>query len=220
MLSLLAAALLSAGAAPPASLAHIDRALPSPPKLVSPRYCLLVFGHDTRTRVWIAYDGSWLHALASPDGKAAPVWRHAGKYYSTFTVGGIRAADGKTLYRNLRVQVGGSYPRVSVDVRKHRQEAGWDREGKLAFGSVAKEVPVIHFDGPLTMALWRNQRPLRTEGYDDLGAVVGSRGEGPGTTAVFTCDAYPPKAWPVAGIEFPAKDGGKPILARVRLADD
>ena len=42
----------------------------------------------------------------------------------------------------------------------------------------------------------------------------------PGSFALFFCVAYPRNARPTAVIEFPARDGGRLIVVKVRLADE
>lgn len=53
-----------------------------------------------------------------------------------------------------------------------------------------------------------------------LTAVVGSRGVGPGTFTHIFADAFPQDAWPSAVVELPAKAGGRPVVVKVRLAED
>jgi hypothetical protein len=203
-------------------LSRLERALPAGPKYVTagPRYCLLVFGPEARTRVWLVHDGDTMHVLASPDGKAAPRWRQVRRLYNTFALGDVHDGAGKVRYRALRYFMNPQYPRLFVMIDGKRQQAGLDRRGKLAFAPSAKEAPVIHFDGPLTLDLFHEQEPLMTGRNVDISAVVGTPGVGAGTFATLFVTAYPRNAWPVADIEYPAKDGGKPILAKVRLAED
>ena len=60
---LCAAALVLAPAAPAADLAKIERKLAKEPayQSKSPKYCLLVFGPDARTCVWLVQDGDVLY---------------------------------------------------------------------------------------------------------------------------------------------------------------
>jgi hypothetical protein len=56
-------------AAVPADLARIDRAIKAEPTYVGrPHYCLLIFGLQTKTRVWIVLDGDTLHVDRNADG--------------------------------------------------------------------------------------------------------------------------------------------------------
>jgi len=222
---LLPAMLLAVAGLTPASaadLTRLDRSLKDEPKYNTraPKYCLLVFGQDARTRVWLVHDGDVVHVLASPDCKAPAAWRHVKGNPVTFSLGDVWDEGGKTCYKNLRFYPGVRIPRLMVLVGKHQHAAGRDRRGTLQFAASAKEAPVVHFDGPLTLDLFRTQEALTSNADEDLTAVVGTPGVGPGTFAVLPCDAYPDKCWPTAVIEFPAKDKGKPIVAKVRLAED
>ena len=52
-----------------ADLAAVDRALTKEPKYQSaPRYCLLVFGPEAKTRVWLVVDGDTLYVDRNGDG--------------------------------------------------------------------------------------------------------------------------------------------------------
>src|SRR5262249_52343492 len=137
---LLPAALLVAAGLTPASaadLTKIDRTLKDEPtyNTKSPTYCLLVFGQEAATRVWLVRDGDVMHVLASPDGKAAKKWRQVKAQYTSFALGDVVAEDGKTRYKNLRFNANTRYPRFFVMVDGRRQSAGWDRRGKLEFAA-------------------------------------------------------------------------------------
>src|SRR6516165_9330594 len=60
---------LSAALAPAADLAAIDRRFVKEPTYQSkPRYCLLVFGPEAQTRVWLVQDGDVLYVDRNGDG--------------------------------------------------------------------------------------------------------------------------------------------------------
>src|SRR5262249_44450352 len=154
---------------------------------------------------------------ASGDGKSAKVWRQVKLDSTIFEIGDVWE-DEQTCHKKLRCL---SYPRrssMTVMVGGKRQAAGFDRAGNLEFATTAKDAPFDHFNVPLTPDLYRDQQPLQSG--EDLTAVVRTPGIGPGTFALFFCDAYPRNAWPKAVIEYPAKDGGKPIVTTVRLDDN
>jgi hypothetical protein len=218
-----AALLVAAGLTPvrAAELAKLDRTVPDEPKYLTaaPRYALLAFGPEAKTTVWLVQDGDVVHVRASPDGKAPPVWRHhKAEYVSTFALGDIWE-DATTCHKNLRL-FRTHYQRLSLGVGTRQQLAGWDRAGKLEFAATAKDAPVIHFNGPLTLDLFREQEPLLAGAETEMTAVVGTPGIGPGTFAHFLCRAYPKGAWPTALIEFPPGAAGKSVIAKVRLAEE
>ena len=212
-----AALLVAAGLSPAhaADLSKLDRTLPDEPKYhtPTPRYCLLAFGVDARTTAWVVHDGNVVHLYASPDGKAVKTWRHVKSDSSSFSLGDIWA-DG-TCYKNLQFFPSRRNYKLSVKVGDHRQGAGRDRDGVLEFAATAKDAPVVHFDGPLTLGLFYEQEPLVSGSTVDLSVVVGTPGVGPGSFALIYCDAYPKGAWPTAVIEYPSG-----AVTRVRLAEE
>jgi hypothetical protein len=222
---LIPAALLVVAGLTPASaadLTKIDRSLTDEPKYATaaPKYCLLTFGAEAKTLVWLVLDGDVLHVRASPDGKAAPAWRQFKNARYGAVIGDVWEEGGKIRHEGLRYSPGQDERTLSVRVGGKTQSAGRDPRGELAFAASAKDAPVVHFNGPLTLDLFYDQQPLRSGRVIDMTAVVGTRGLGPGTFAALAVRAYPRGAWPTAVIEYPAKDGGKPIVATVRLADD
>ena len=95
-----------------ADLNKIERGIAHEPKYHGqPKYCLLVFGPQAQTRVWLVLDGKALYADRSGKGDlAGPGKRlkNAGlkdskmaRYYT----GPIIAADGKTRYPDVKVFV-------------------------------------------------------------------------------------------------------------------
>jgi hypothetical protein len=99
-----------------------------------------------------------------------------------------------------------------------RQSAGEDARGFLQFAARPGDAPVIHFGGPLEMALLARQTLPVGEPPGDLRAMVGTRGRGPGSFASASYDGLiSEEAQPVADVEFPAGAGGKRLRARVTL---
>lgn len=225
---LLPAALLVAAGLPPlasaADLSKIDRTLPDEPKYTTPAptYCLLAFGREAKTLVWLVRDGDVMHVRASPDGKAAPAWRQARGSHGMFQLGDVFEEGGLIRHQRLRISRD-LYPDGEVSVQVAgvgRQLAGRDRNGKLTFAPRPADAPVIHFNGQVTLDLFHEQRPLLTNRRVNLTAVLGTHGVGPGTYALFCCDAYGDK-WPTGEIEFPArKAGDPPVVMQIRLEND
>src|SRR3954471_2091261 len=83
--------LLAAVPANAADLSKIDRTLKDEPKYATktPKYCLVAFGPEAATRVWLVRDGDVLHVLDSPDGKAAKRWRQVKGSYNSFSPGAV-----------------------------------------------------------------------------------------------------------------------------------
>ena len=55
---------------------------------------------------------------------------------------------------------------------------------------------------------------------DNVAITNVTTGVGPGTFTHRFCESYAKHGWPTAVIEFPVKEGGKPIVATVRLAEE
>lgn len=209
-----------------ADLSRIERTLKDEPKYNTraPKYCLLVFGPEAKTLVWLVHDGDVVHVLDSPDGKSPKKWRQVRHQYynsASFTLGDVWEEGGKVRHKNLRYTPRSRYQMLWVEVAGKQQVAGRDIRGKLAFAASAKAAPVVHFNGPLELDLFHEQQPLWSNTDIEITAVVGTRGVGLGTFALFRCNAYPKGAWPTALIEFPGTDKrGKPIVVKVRLAEE
>ncbi len=88
VLAAMASFILTATAAAAVNLSRIDRSLVKEPAYESkrPQYCLLVFGQETRTRVWLVLDGDMLYLdrhgngdLTDPDDRISPhhVWHRS-----------------------------------------------------------------------------------------------------------------------------------------------
>src|SRR5437867_3907462 len=95
-----------------ADLAKVDRAIGKEPAYKSkPKYCLLVFGPEMKTRVWLVQDGDILYVdrngsgdLTEPGKKiAAEKKEGAEENEYTFKIGEIR--DGGLVHKDLQVFV-------------------------------------------------------------------------------------------------------------------
>src|SRR5436309_9073053 len=99
--TLLAAVLLVAARAPAADLAKIPRTIAKEPayQTSTPKYCLLVFGLDAKTRVWLVQDGDTLFVDRNgsgdltEDGKRVKLKQQDDSYRSfeagDLTIGGL-----------------------------------------------------------------------------------------------------------------------------------
>jgi hypothetical protein len=198
-----------------------------------PKYCLLVFGPQAKTRVWLVLDGKALYAdltgkgdLTGP-GKRLKNANPRNTKKAQYHTGPILAADGKARYPDVIVfvfETGRANKRVMIDVTvpmgggasgAYRQRVG--EQSELQFADRPGDAPILHFDGPLTMALEsRKQVFVRGDKPSPLRVVVGTPGLGRGTFAWVIFDSNVPSA--VAQIAFPnRKAGGKPIVALVPL---
>lgn len=232
---------LGAGFAQAGNLDKIDRPLVKEPAYQSktPKYALLVFGPEARTRIWLVLDGTTLYVDHNGNGDLTEDGEQIigkkseqrGEDEYTFAIGELRA--GERRHRNATLTVTGLSSdsgrnarkpefRICIDVDKpgYRglgedgrvlQMAGSaDSNGLLQFSDRPQDAPVMHFGGPWTIALY--DRPtFRVNREMELYLVLGTPGRGQGT---FVSTAYegviPPHAHAKAEIAFPASNPGDP----------
>jgi hypothetical protein len=243
---------LAAGA-PAADLTKIDRTIAKEPAYQGkPKYCLLVFGPEAKFRVWLVLDGDTLYVDRNGNGNLTEAGNRVGKSrhprlhdvlfepvvltgvdgkrrhlltVRTYNSGGMGVNDDRgvafgRLETKVRYQMVGGLENQCASYLRLRE----DRD-KVEFADRPTNAPIIHFDGPLTLALcdskvfWNStdneeSSRLRKTGVGWLAVVIGTPGIGKGTFAV-TWTKCPEV---LADIEFPNKDpGGKPIAVRVTL---
>jgi hypothetical protein len=227
---LLCPALVSA-----ADLAKIDRIIKKEPAYQSkPHYCLLVFGPEAKTRVWLVLDGDTLYVdrngngdlteagervrLAKRDQDPAPfeettITTPEGQHqFQVHLFGWFNLKDG----REGRVE-----PSLSVSWLGQQRYGAWgDEQSPLVFAPRPQEAPVVHVGGPLQMG-FEVRSPLRKQGDQvyELSAGVGSKGLGQGSFAHLQYNVIPKDDHPVAVLEFPTKAGGGPT-ARAEMVLD
>jgi hypothetical protein len=267
--ALTAVLLIGSGDLVAADLARLDRTIHKEPAYQSkePRYCLLVFGPEAETRVWLVLDLPYdplrekpgakdcLYADLNRDGdltqpqeripvtvvtskrRDAFTGQEREKHLPQFKVGDVTSANGKTTYSNLVVDVGwyvvGRPDRavtVSVDVPGlGRQSVGGS---EFWFGTSPAKAPVLWFGGALTMRValsgvvhfpvdytgkepplpWHEEVPLVRGRICMLSVEIGSAGVGFGTFNTITANIPPKDLHPVARIELPHRDAGKPPI--------
>lgn len=229
----------SAVSAQALDLSKIDRTIRKEPAYqTKPKYCLLVFGPEAKTRVWLVLDGKVLYVDRNGDGDlTAPGKRvdngSKDKKSLYFWGGNITAADGKTRYDDLRLYwISEEKFAIWICVN-----LGWKRDGprphpleqgvepfrrpsprcELRFADRPQDAPIVHFDGPLTFELADDKRVLvRGANPSPLEVMLGTPGVGRGAFAAFTF--WPTDTPALAEIAFPNRDpAGKPIVIQVPL---
>lgn len=120
---------LLASPARPADLTQVERAIAKEPSYQtrSPKYCLLVFGLDARTRVWLVQDGDALYVDRNGNGDLTddgpPVRAKAeGDRYRSFAVGNL-TLDGLA-HKDLTVT------QSKADAESVGHAAEWERVRK------------------------------------------------------------------------------------------
>jgi hypothetical protein len=207
-----------------ADLDKIDRSLAKEPSYKGkPGYCLLVFGADAKTRVWLVKDGDTLYLDRNGNGDLTEDGeRLDGK--AVKPAGAISApAEKKYEIRQCNLTtVGGpkgkqEYCHIAIDV-----EGAFRQYSFAGFADTPKNAPVVHFDGPLTIEVQdKNVTLVRGEKPTDLGVYMVTRGHGErlGSTVLVDYNlGIPADTQPVVVVEFRNKEpNGKPVTARYTL---
>jgi hypothetical protein len=215
--------LIASGLNPPAAIPRVI--VKEPVYDGKPRYALLVFGKEAKTRIWIVRDDKWLYVdrngngdLTEP-GEKLPVGN---------VVDQIVEQDG-TIHKNLYLYTmndGKFRMRLGNNNRNARtQFVGWGRMETPTFGNRPDNAPIIHFNGPMTLDRYG---PIYTFPRGDGGnrayklrLLVGTPGLGAGTFASFS-DLCSEKLGNLqADIDYPhPTKPGETFRQRVELVHD
>jgi hypothetical protein len=243
-----AVALLLAPAAQASDLDKIERKIAKEPayQTKSPKYCLLVFGPDAKSRVWLVQDGDTLYVDRrgngdlTGDGQRVKA-KQQNDSYRSFEVGDL-TIDGLT-HKGLsvtqvkcsremagndqeweRIKKSGPEPwmwwvgitaeRSADDKRDLPKRIGYiingDGAGMLLFADRPQDAPIIHLNGPFTLALQDRKQRFIAGDKTMFQIGVGPQGLGAGTFAfVLYTDTIPNDAYPQAEVTFPAKTPGQ-----------
>ena len=257
--SLAAAVLLLAPLAQAADLAKIERKIAREPAYQSkaPKYCLLVFGLDAKTRVWLVQDGDTLYVDRNGNGDLTEGGKRVqikqqNDSYRSFEVGDL-TLDGLT-HTGLsvtqmkaspeavgndrewqRIQKSGPEPwmwwvritaeRAADDQRELPRRIGYvingDGAGMLLFADRPQDAPIIHLNGPFTLALQDRKQRFIPGDKTMFQIGVGPQGLGAGTFAfVLYPDTIPNDVYPEAEVTFPAKAPGQtPVTQKYTLKE-
>lgn len=150
-----------------ANLTKIERTIAKEPAYQSkaPRYCLLVFGPEARTRVWLVLDGQTLYVDRDANGDLTGASKRivsSGKSprllrFEVSTVFPVPAKDQTDLYVDI-YEDGGAYVYLlnyKGDSLIRRQDTArrQDKEESLRFADRPQDSPILAFDGTLTFQL-------------------------------------------------------------------
>jgi len=237
MAALTAVTLLgTAGWAHTAGLDKIDRNIAKEPVYQGkPAYCLLVFGPEAKTRVWLVLDAKAKCLYVDRNGNGDLTEK--GKQFTPtnhnldqriYEVGEIIASDGRTKYSKLRIEhwgtaaeargIGFAVPesfRLSVEANGKLQ-----RVQLKAFGANPRNAPRIHVDGPLTFALFDapGQTFARGDEPSALTALIGTWDADRQALTTIPIDSPPANVHPIAEVEFPGnRPKAKPLKLKVVL---
>jgi hypothetical protein len=214
-------ALVAVGSAPVAAtdLSKIDRSIAKEPAYQSkPKYCLVVFGPEAATRVWLVLDGDTLYVDRNSNGDLtekgkrfvlAPDEYDRKRGQRVWQVGDIEAPGDNVRYTGLQVSErsetatdvtglgAGHGVAVKVPMAGHRVWQGvggfvYPHHGfRLRFAARAQDAPIIHFGGPLRMILLQPERltaGMKIGVRYEIEARVGTPGLGKDTAALIDED--------------------------------
>jgi hypothetical protein len=220
--------LACSGLAAAADLSKMDRTIGKQPAYQNkPGYCLLVFGPEASTRVWLVKDGDVLYLDRNGNGDLTEAGKrlagNAGESAGTIT-DSTRKKKYKVQGCNLTKIGGGKdgkeqkeYCYIAIDI-----DGAFRQYTVAGFADRPQDAPVVHFDGPLTFGVADPNTTLKPgDKPSDLRVYILTRGHGEqdgSTVAVNHGLGIPEDVHPVVEIEFPSKEpGGKPITAKYTL---
>jgi hypothetical protein len=221
--------------APAADLNKIERTIVKEPSYKGkPTYCLLVFGPEAKTRIWLVADGNILYVDRNASGdlteegkrvEGTPLYNRPGPEGRmigiSFGVEKLTKWDGK----DTRLMVV-SKPRSDEDdvVNAYVGESiqntvAGGPGGVLKFSARPQDAPIIHFAGPMGMAPRVEHTLLCNDKPQIFQAMIGTAGLGKGTFAAVNIGMVPKDIHPVAEFEFPNKKAdGDPIKGSYTLS--
>jgi hypothetical protein len=207
-----------------ADLTRIDRAVGREPAYKSkPEYCLLVFGPEAKTRVWLVRDQDVLYVDRNGNGDLTEKGKgHVGVNHPKcihWEIGEIVEADGRTRHTDLGVRFeSGSWLLWLRTADGLRQEVG-NEVGRLQFAARPQDAPIIHFAGPLTFlrpAFWEKLVAFTPGAEAHFTILLGTPGLGGGAAAYGYSEGFgkPGAVRIVVDAEFPGRVQGTTVRAR------
>ena len=189
-----------------ADLSKIERVIAKEPKYqAKPTYCLLVFGPEAKFRVWLVLDGTVLYVDRNGNGDLTERDERVPAHYQKrqrfgFKPGRIDLPDGKSkcdLEQLRRFEEGHLDMSLFCGDRGYVR-AGFDGPGRLHFADRARDAPIIHVQGPLTLHRFDPQprsasadlkpEPLVPGHVSQLAFSLGTPGLGSGAFAKYPVD--------------------------------
>jgi hypothetical protein len=213
-----------------ADLTKIDRTIAKEPAYQSktPKYGLLVFGPEAKSRAWVVLDGDILYVdrncngdlteagerlvIKNPKRNKKPGTSSAVDSMSVV----ITDCDGAKHPVTFRLTSTG----VGLVARCHgSQYVGSTYRDDMPFAARPQDAPIVHLNGPLTLQLVDPPRQWSPGEKVDLVVLFGTPGLGRGIFA-YMIQGSPSSPRPTAEIQFPAKNpAAKPLVVKVALKE-
>lgn len=178
----------------------------------TPKYCLLAFGPEAQSRIWLVLDGDTLYVDRNGNGDLTDRGERVALDSSRFEAETITEQGGKVRHRNLLVlRSTGDRHYIQVDLH-----GGFQQYTLAAFADRPQDAPVRHFNGPLSLSV--HKRPSVGRGKPpELEASVGTPNL-KGEWVWVVCDGVPKDAHPTAELTFPGKGSqAKPVTVKAQL---
>src|SRR5262249_34534057 len=208
----------------------IDRTIGKEPAYKSkPQYCLVVFGPEAKTRVWLVLDGDILYVDRNGNGdltdKDERIVKNDGMdgRNSYFNAGVITVKeDGGTFHLGIWINPDKEGRQSIAEIRVTPQgEKGlrqWTH-GRIDLNPTAKNAAVVHFGSPLTLNImdWRGDLSLRKLARDEVRSfsiLLGTPVHGNKSEAFAAVRAdllkLAGEVFPTIDVEFPGKEARDP----------
>jgi hypothetical protein len=210
-----------------ADLAKVPRTIKKEPAYRGkPRYALLVFGHDAKSRMWFVQDDQSLFIDRNGNDDLTEHSERFGSSNGSSFYALRFPANGHDSHLELFTHPDGTFT-MTIGLQKRKQHVGVDLMARPSWGSSPKNAPIVHLDGPKELAMYgppkiipRMTTPSGQRRFS-LRLMVGTSGLGKGTFAsydeVCTEDLGRLRADIVYLQEFPF---GLPITQRIELLHD
>jgi hypothetical protein len=206
-------------------LTRIDRTIAKEPAYKSnPKYCLLVFGPEAKTRVWLVLDGEVLYVDRNGNGDLTEkdeMFKQERPWPQQEFPAILLSLPGEER-RQMRVSV---HHYRGESEAKEGPHPGFNMtfDGKIwstsskPFSEQAKDAPIIHLNGPVSL-LCPHPPTLVPGKTVYLRIAVGIPGLG-ARAWCRACEIVGPYGRLLGEIEYPNKDpGGKPFRAPLTLS--
>jgi hypothetical protein len=204
-----------------ADLTKLDRTLVKEPAYQSkPTYCLLVFGPEAKTRIWLVVDGDVLYVDRNGNGDLTEKGESIQVRARSWDIGEVLEADGKTKHAGLKVaNRNGSFLIMLRTSKGLRAEVG-NEVGRLQFSGRSQDAPVVHLAGPLTVLLRERAGSFVLAPGTPAGfiALIGTPGLGEGSAVYYDHEAF--ASLKVVGeAAFPPKDSRR-LALKVKITSE